>query len=287
MKTTIPLYLTLATALPVLFACNSSGGVDNEAPTIELVHPMVIVQPFDVDDEIEMDLRMLVVVNDLNGFSDLDTATISFPAGQSYDIDLSERLFEHNGETGFIASFSLADVAAGSNGKELLMTGYKVTLTDMAGLSDEESVDLLGFDGVEVPMGTYLVHPDDFPVSSGGDYIEGMAMPTVDSSSITVNSSTVSLDITIDDSRAYDLTINLYDANDDLIARTYITGPENLTLSGKGSYSIPVADFDFEEGHNINDATKLRVYVGDEGLYKSGFTAGVSHQLGESIKYSL
>jgi len=287
MKSTIQPLATLVFGIPLLVACNSSGGGDNSDPSIVLVHPSVTIEPFDINDEIEMDLRVFVVVDDPDGYSDIQSATVRFPGGQSYDIDLTERLYEHNGQTGFNANFGLYDVPEGSNGKELLMTGYSLTLTDKGGLSDEVEFDLLGIDGATVPMGAYLVHPDDYPVSSGGDYVEGIRRPIVGYNSIAVSTTDISMDISINDDRAFDLTIQLYDVSDDFIARVYITGPENLTLEGEASYSIPLDDFSFIEGKGISDIDAVKVFTGDEGLYKTGFTAGVSHNLAESLMYSL
>ncbi|WP_394168474.1 hypothetical protein [Saccharospirillum alexandrii] len=287
MKTITLYWMAMTVTLPALVACNSSSGSNSEAPSIKQVHPMVYIEPFDLEDEIDMHLSFHVVVEDPDGYSDIAEATVRFPTGQSYDIDLTERLYERNGETGFSASFSLVDVAAGANGKELLMTGYEVTLIDKRGQSDTQAVDLLGFDGVEVPLGAYLVHPDDYPVSSGGDYIEGMTRPFASSTSITVDSTGIGIDVYINDERAYDLTFAFYDMNDDYIGQAVIVGSENLTLSGMGSYSIPFADIHFNEGYSQSDISQVRLYSGDKSVHQSGFSAYQSQQLAMSIKYDV
>lgn len=283
MKTIILNLLSIVSCVPILVACNASGGGSpNEPPSIENVHTSVIMEPSDPDDKVDMHLSFQVAVDDPNGKANLDKATITFPAGQSYDIDLSSVVFEGDGTYRFNTYFGMNHVEAIDGNKMIPMTGYRIKILDHGGLAVEQEVALQGFDGATVQPDTYLVHPDDYPVASGGGFveIEGMHIPTPHSASI--SGSTVSVDVTIDDDRAYDLTFMFYSSDDVYVGQAFIFGTENLELSGNATYTIPESDIKFEDNYSIESIAKLRVYSGDEGLHQSGDFAKTSQQLGMS-----
>ena len=271
-----------------LVACQPGGGSgSNSGPQVESFHTQVITFTSD-DSAMDMDLRIRFEVSDPDGFDDLNTAILFFPNGENYNISIPDRKSESNGEYYFYTYFNLTDFPLVDGQRQFPMTDYSVLIQDFSGNKTTYDFSLLDAQGVTVPDGTLMVHPNDFSAAggSGGDYRSAMGIPVIND--VVFTSDTVDVTLTVEDERTKELEFFFEDQEGETVAYFWEKNATNINTSGTKTYSIPIGELHFHEGYSSTDEIdSLIVAADDNGKFKEGAFQYASQLVAQSPSYPI
>ncbi|WP_196160717.1 hypothetical protein [Reinekea sp. G2M2-21] len=166
------------------------------------------------------------------------------------------------------------------------MTGYCAEVTLKDGTVFSANFSLERSDGSEPNEGELFVHANDYnSVTAGGDYSKALAIPVINSASM--SESALTFTMTIMDSRVteYDVVVR---SNEGFQAAEYLTDDAaSIKNDGEKTYVIDYAnlDTDLTPAELVAASNYLFVLVYDAGTGKNGFRSSMAELSANSATF--
>ena len=199
--------------------------------------------PLNSYDDLPLDMELNVYVYP-EGISEneVEAVYLAYPDGSAF-----ERSYigtTGDGDPFFVFPHAAFSSYSKTDGLSMApMTDYCVQFNFVNGDVIAKRIDMERADGTVPNPGEQMVHDSHYElITSGGDYSRAMAVPMVDTLSISESGLTIA--ITLNDIRAVRISGSIIDSTGENLAEFYLEMSSGLKNDGKKTYSISYGDLE-------------------------------------------
>lgn len=269
----------------VLAGCQSES--DNSAPEIKSVQTGTHVLHRGTYDNNESDmlLRIMVEVEDADGFDDLDKLIVTFANGNESENTISDGYSRTTNGTEYVNIFyRMSNYGSDNSVRQYPMTGYSLKIQDASGASDSAEFSVRAPEDANVPDGADLYHPEDEDnITGGGDFIKALELPETKTAEYDNSTGEMTLSLINHDARATAIEVYLY-IDDEYVGWTSkedVAGMDNIGTEFDFVFTRDDVEKDSDlESLDLADVEKAEVLLTDGGVETDdlfdGFPTAVS-----------